>query len=136
MSARPLNRPNGVYHAAQHIIVLICLGAKGGHVRDLGAPRISTSCLFMKRQAAIRACAPCVLWSRAGMRYWSTSYVKHALMAYNGLVTPQSVRCVQQYGCSMGRARLGTGTLGPASGLRPHWSKEPSRQPLPRFRTA
>ena len=34
---------------------------------------------------------------------------------------------LQQYGCSTGRARLGTGTLGPASGLRPHWSKEPSR---------
>jgi len=46
------------------------------------------------------------------------------------------VQTVQQYGCSMGRARLGTETLGPASGLRPHWSKEPSRQPLPGFRTA
>ena len=34
---------------------------------------------------------------------------------------------MQQYGCSMGRARLGTGTHGPASGLGPHWSKEPSR---------
>jgi hypothetical protein len=76
MPARPLNRPNGVYHAAQHIIVLICLGAKGGHVRDLGAPRISTSCPFMKRQAEIRDCAPCVLWSRAGIRYWSSDTAK------------------------------------------------------------
>ena len=43
-------------------------------------------CWFLslrEEAAAIRTCVPCVLRLRAGIRNWSTPYVKHALMACN-----------------------------------------------------
>ena len=70
-----------------------------------GVPLLSSasagSCPFAKRHGSDPCLVPCVLRLRAGIRNWSTPYVKHALMACNRC-HDTSGRAVRDQGIPLG----------------------------------